>query len=128
MSNSGGVYRLDAKARQLVLLEVVPGSLHIDHFPGRKLGTDLKESCRTGCAVLTHLEFKSLFQNHTPWAIHGYPLSLPADPGVAVDVIPLPLLSKDLLLCAEPILLVLAGFTTTDFVQLIGSRSYDALG
>ncbi len=127
MCNSGGVYRLGAKAHQLVLFKVVPGSLHINHFLGRELGADLEERCGAGRAVLVQLELKSLFQNHTPWAIHGYTSSIPPEPRVAEDVFLLPLLSEDLLLCAEPILLVLAGFATTDFVQLVGPRSYHVL-
>jgi len=47
--------------------------------------------------------------------------------GWTVDVVPLPLLFEDLLLGAEPVLFVLAGFTTTALIQLIGPLSYHVL-
>lgn len=46
---------------------------------------------------------------------------------MAVEVVRLPILFEDLLLGAEPIQLILTGFTTAAFVELIGPLSYHVL-
>ena len=50
-------------------------------------------------------------------------MAIPSASRAAVDVVPLPLVLEDFLLGAEPVLFILAGFTTTAFIQLIGPLS-----
>src|ERR1700693_2657847 len=52
----------------------------------------------------------------------------PAFLQAAVDGVPFPPLFENLLLGAEPVLFVLAGFTTTAFVELIGPLSDHVVG
>src|ERR1035441_3166280 len=55
------------------------------------------------------------------------PPALQQPPRVAVDGVPLPPRFQDLLLGVDPVLFVLAGFTTTAFIQLIGPFSNPVL-
>jgi hypothetical protein len=110
-----------------VLLQVALGALHIDVLVGRKLRADLIICSETGLDVFSTTIFKCLFQILTDRTIHGYPSSPPAAPTVAVDGVPLPPRFQDLLLGVDPVLFVLAGFTTTAFIQLIGPFSNPVL-
>jgi hypothetical protein len=106
-----------------VLFQVALGPLHIDVLIGRKLRTDPIIGSGAGLDILAIPELKSAFQILADQAIHGYASSLSADARAAMDVVPSQLRIEDLLLGAKPVLFVLAGFTTTVFIQFIGPLS-----
>ena len=110
-----------------MLFQVALRALHIDVLPGHKLRADQVISCGTSFDVVATGRFKSSFQILADWTIHALNPFQPSNSRMA-DVVPSSLLLEDFLLGADPVLFVLAGFTTTAFIQLIGPLSYCVLG
>jgi hypothetical protein len=110
-----------------MLFQVALGALHLDVLVGRKLRADPIIRSGTDCDVVAVSSFKSSFQILAHWTIHSYPSS-PPDSRVSVHGGPFTALpAQHLPLGVEPVLFVLAGFTTTAFIKLIGTLSNPVL-
>ena len=89
-------------------------------------GFDSASKAQAACNSALHFASSHITSSKAGKAgSHRHDISAPR--GTQVKQKLLPLVFEDLLLGAEPVMFVLAGFTTTAFVQLIGPLSYHVL-
>jgi hypothetical protein len=99
-----------------MLLEFALGALHIHLFDSSKFGAHPVEGAARALTYPASLNSNTRVSSLHCKQVMGIPLAIPIALKVGRDPVPLAALFEDLLLGAEPILLVLAILTTAAFV------------